>query len=101
MRKRHPPHRWRRAALIGYTGHMAGALRPGQKIRVTHRVRVGQREWERTVVGTFLERGRRPTGIHTDRVPEDDIWVETILMEKDNGERSVIVLDEFTRVEEI
>jgi hypothetical protein len=80
---------------------MIADLKDGQKVRIARRVRVGEEEWNSEVVGVFLGRDRQPTGIHTDRVVKDDIYVETLLIEKENGERSVIALDEFTKVEPI
>ena len=77
---------------------MLADLKEGQKIRVTKRVGAGLDAWTTEIVGTYVGRERRPTGIHTDRVPEDDIYVATIRLDKDNGERTAIVVDEFTQI---
>jgi hypothetical protein len=74
-------------------------LKPGQKIRLTQTVRVGQREWPTTVMGTFRNVSFLSTGLATQRIPEDDIVVVTVHFTKDNGELSSIALDEQSKVE--
>jgi hypothetical protein len=39
------------------------------------------------------------TGIHTDRVRSDDVWVESVLLEKPDGELTRLTFDENTQVE--
>jgi len=77
-------------------------LKPGQRIRVTHAVRVGSSgSWSATVEGVFRAVNFLATGLATDRVPEDDIVVVSVHFTKDNGELSCITLDESSRVEVI
>jgi hypothetical protein len=76
-------------------------LRPGQRVRITQTVRVGQKLWQTTVTGTFRGVSSLVTGLATDRVPEDDIIVPTVHFTKDNGELSSVALDENSRVEVI
>jgi hypothetical protein len=74
-------------------------LKPGQKIRLTQTVRVGDREWPTTVTGTFRKVSFLATGLATQRVAEDDIVVVTVHFTKPNGEHSSIALDEQSKVE--
>ncbi|MCI0463204.1 MAG: hypothetical protein L0Z62_40170 [Gemmataceae bacterium] len=74
-------------------------LKPGQRIRITHTVRVGSRTWPATVTGTFRGCSALVTGLSSQRVPEDDIVVPTVHFTKDNGELSSVALDENSRVE--
>ena len=74
-------------------------LKPGQQIRLTQVVRVGEREWPATVTGAFRNVSYLATGLATERVPEDDIVVVTVHFTKDNGELSSIALDEQSKVE--
>jgi hypothetical protein len=74
-------------------------LTPGQRIRITQRVRVGSSgTWQATVEGTFRKVNFLATGISTDRVPEDAIVVVTVHFTKDNGELSSITLDEHSQI---
>ena len=72
---------------------------PGTRIRVRHQVTVGQRSWALEVSGIVREVGRIPTGIHTNRVPADDLWVDSVLLEKPDGELCRVTFDEYTQVE--
>lgn len=73
-------------------------LKPGDKIRVVHAVRVGGRHWEATAEGEFRALGYLETGITTERVKEDDLVVPIVRFTKPNGELSSISIDENTRV---
>jgi hypothetical protein len=75
-------------------------LKPGQRIRLIQRVRVGSTAtWQASVAGTFRHVNFLATGLSTDRVPEDDIVVVTVHFTKNNGELSSVTLDENSRIE--
>jgi hypothetical protein len=75
-------------------------LQTGQRIRLTHKMRVGSSaEWQAPVEGVFRHVNFLATGIATERVPEDDIVVVTVHFTKDNNELSSITIDEHTRIE--
>jgi hypothetical protein len=75
-------------------------LRPGQRIRVTQRVKVGStKTWEFTVEGVFRHADSLATGLATERVPADDIIVPVIHFTKDNQEMSSVTVDEHTKVD--
>jgi hypothetical protein len=73
-------------------------LKAGQRLRITQTVRVGQKQWQTTVLGTFRKLNYLQTGLATHRVCEDDIIVPTVHFTKDNGELSSIALDEHTDI---
>src|SRR5262245_39507614 len=74
-------------------------LKPGDRIKVTQRVRMNSRwGWSTTVEGTFRGVNYLATGLATDRVPEDDIVVVTVHFQKDNGELSSVTLDDHSQV---
>lgn len=74
-------------------------LKAGDRIRITHALRVGGKKWTATTTGTFRGLNYLATGITTDRVAEDDIVVPTLHFTKENGELTSIALDENTKVE--
>jgi hypothetical protein len=76
-------------------------LKPGQRIRITHQVRLGQQHWPATVTGVFRDVNYLVTGLSTHRVREDDVVVATVHFTKDNGELSSVTLDENSKVEVI
>src|SRR5262249_3247218 len=75
------------------------ALKPGQRIRVPQRVRVGRQQWTTTVKGVFRDLQYRATGLTTERGDDDDVVIVTVHFTKDNGELSSIAVDEHTKVE--
>jgi hypothetical protein len=72
------------------------SLQPGDRITVTHTVRVGGRSWPATAAGRFRGVNYLSTGVTTDRRPEDDIVVPTVHFAKDDGELASVALDENT-----
>jgi hypothetical protein len=74
-------------------------LQPGQRIRITHIVRVGHQLWPAVVTGVFRGINALVTGLSTHRVPEDDIIVPAVHFTKDNGELSCVTLDENSKIE--
>jgi hypothetical protein len=75
------------------------SLKPGDRIRITQTVRVGQQQWTTTTTGAFRDVRFLATGLSTERVPEDDIVVVTVHFTKDNGELSSVSVDEQTKIE--
>ena len=76
-----------------------GDLNPGTRIRVKQRVTVGSQSWALEVTGVVREVKPIDTGIHTDRVRKDDVWVESVLLEKPDGELTRVTFDENTQIE--
>lgn len=75
-------------------------LQPGQRIRVTQRVKVGSsKTWTFTVEGIFRHVDSLATGLATDRRPADDIVIPVVHFTKDNKEMSSIAVDEHTKLE--
>ena len=75
------------------------SLKPGQKIKITHLVRVGLTSWPAVVTGTFRHVDSLATGLATDRVPADDIVVPLVHFTKENKEMSSIAIDEHTKID--
>jgi hypothetical protein len=71
----------------------------GQRIRVRQRVTVGPRSWPLEVSGVVREVRPIETGIHTERVRSEDMWVESVLLEKADGELTRVTFDEDTQLE--
>jgi len=76
-------------------------LQPGQKIKITHLIRVGLKTWPATIKGTFRHADSLATGLATERDPHDDIIVPVVHFTKENGEMSSVALDEHTKIEVI
>ena len=74
-------------------------ITPGSRIRVRQKVTVGVRSWPLEVSGIVREVKPITTGIHTDRVGLQDVWVESVLLEKPDGELTRVTFDENTQIE--
>ena len=76
-------------------------LKPGQQIRVTQTVRVGQKSWLAIVTGTVRDVQVLVTGLATQRAKDDIVTVQTVHFIKENGELSSIAVDENTKIDVI
>jgi hypothetical protein len=86
--------------LLPETVAALASVKPGDRIRITHEVRIScTHRWPTTVTGTFRAVQSLVTGLATQRVPADDIIVPTVHFTKDNGELSSVTLDEMTKIE--
>lgn len=74
-------------------------LRPGQRIRITQRVRIGKRQWPVTVEGIVRDVQVLVTGLTVERGSDDVVTLATVHFRKDNGELSSIGVDEHTQIE--
>jgi hypothetical protein len=78
-------------------------LQPGDRVRITQRIKVGLKVWTTTVTGTALRTERRREGLHVKRSFDDKAWADLILLRKDGPvpEETTITLDEWTHVERV
>ena len=75
-------------------------LKPGQRLRITQRVKVGStKTWEFSVEGIFRHVDSLATGLATERLREDDIVIPVVHFTKDNHEMSSISVDEHTKID--
>jgi hypothetical protein len=79
------------------------SLRPGDRVKITQRVKVGQKVWTTTVSGTVERTERRREGLNVQRNFDDKAFADLILLKKDGPvpEETTVALDEFTRVERL
>ena len=77
------------------------ALRPGDHVKVTQRVKVGLKIWTTTVTGTVERTERRREGLAVKRNFDDKAFADLVLLKKDGpaGEETTVTLDEFTHIE--
>lgn len=74
-------------------------LQPGDRVKVTQRVKVGLKIWTTTVTGLVERIERRRNGLHVKRSSDDKAYCDMILLRKDGGDETTVSLDEFTHVE--
>ena len=71
-------------------------LKPGDRVEVTHTVKVGQQSWTTTTVGAVVRTERRRHGLHFRRNRDDKVFSDLIILKLDDGELTTVTLDEFT-----
>ncbi|MBX9792098.1 MAG: hypothetical protein K2Y37_24505 [Pirellulales bacterium] len=71
-------------------------LQPGDRVQITHQVKVGQRTWTTTTIGRVVRLDRRRHGLHFRRHGDDTVFSDVIVLERQDGELTTLTLDEFT-----
>jgi hypothetical protein len=74
---------------------------PGTRLRVIQRVRVGHREWTTQVEGVVEKEGLRPVGGMEMGGKSLYCHQPTLRLRRDDGEVTVVAIDEDSRVETI
>ena len=76
-------------------------LKPGDRVKITQRVKVGMKVWTTTVTGTVERTERRREGLNVLRNFDDKAFADLIVLRKDGSpaEETTIALDEYTRIE--
>ena len=74
---------------------------PGPRVRVTQHVRVGHLQWVTKVEGLVELEGRRPVGGIEMGGKSTYITQETLRLRRDDGEITVVALDEGSEVQPV
>ena len=77
------------------------SLKPGDRVRVEHEVKVGFRGWKATTEGTVVRTERRRHSLHFNRNFDDKVFSDTIVLRRDDGELTTVTLDEFSELTRI
>ena len=74
-------------------------LRPGAKVKVTQQIAARDYTWTADVVGTILEFEQKQTGSWYAHSKNDKLWLDRLLIRKDDGELTTLNLDDYSHVE--
>ena len=72
------------------------SLVPGDRVEVTHEVKVGFRKWYSVTKGKVVSKDRRRHGLHVNRNSDDKVYSDVLILERDDGELTTVTLDEFS-----
>jgi hypothetical protein len=72
------------------------ALQPGDKVEITHEVKVGLKVWTTVTRGAVVKTERKRHGLSFRRAADDKVFSDEILLKRDSGELTTVTLDEFT-----
>jgi hypothetical protein len=76
-------------------------LQPGQRVTVVRRMQLGTRATESRSVGTLVAKQSRECGSDGGyrRAGDEKQWFNHLLLRKDDGELTLVALDEFTTLQ--
>ncbi len=74
-------------------------LVPGASVQVTQQIPHRDRVWTNVVKGTVVSYQQRPTGSWFAHAKDDRLWLDRLLLKREDGELLTLILDEYSRVE--
>ena len=74
-------------------------LRPGAKVRITQQIAGRDYTWTSDVVGTVVDFEQKQTGSWYAHSKHDKLWLDRLLLKKDDGELTTLILDDYSHVE--
>src|SRR3954468_14501955 len=75
------------------------ALRPGVRVKVVQQIAARNYTWTSDVVGTVVEYRQKQTGSWYAHSKDDKLWLDRLLIRKDDGELTTLNLDEYSHIE--
>ena len=77
------------------------ALQTGDRVEVTHDVKVGFRHWSTKTLGTVVSKDRRRHSLHFNRNFDDKVFSDVLVLKRDDGELTTVTLDEFSELRKV
>src|SRR5215204_6207179 len=74
-------------------------LVPGARVCVTQQIPARHYAWSADVRGTVIEFRQKQTGSWFAHAKNDKLWLDRLLLRKDDGEMTSLILDDYSRVE--
>ena len=74
-------------------------VQPGQRVRVTQQIPFGSGTTTASVEGEIVRFGQQKTGSWFAHAKDDKLWLDQLELRKADGERVVVNLDQYSRVE--
>lgn len=86
-----------------YNAAMDESLRkriiPGARISVTQQIPARDHVWTSNVTGTVIEFDQQKTGSWFAHSRDDKLWLDRLVLRKDDGEITTLNLDDYTHIE--
>ena len=74
-------------------------LRPGVRVKVTQQIAARDHSWSSEVRGTVLEYQQKQTGSWYAHSKDDKLWLDRLLVRKEDGELTTLNLDDYSHIE--
>jgi len=76
-------------------------LAPGTIVEVTQQIPHRNRTWTNTVRGTIVSYQQKQTGSWFAHSKDDKLWLDRLMLRKDDGEVTTLNLDDYSHVKVI
>lgn len=77
------------------------SLQPGDRVEVTHDIKIGFRYWATKTLGAVVAIDRRRHSLHFNRNFDDKVYSDILILKRDDGELTTITLDEFSELRKV
>jgi hypothetical protein len=74
-------------------------LKPGTRVRVIQQIAARHYSWPTEVRGTVVEFTQSETGSWFAHSKDDRLWLDRLVLRKEDGEITTLNLDDYSRVE--
>src|SRR5687768_7740943 len=74
-------------------------LVPGARVKITQQIAARHYAWSADVRGTVVEFEQRETGSWFAHSKNDKLWLDRLVLRKDDGEMTTLILDDYSRIE--
>ncbi|MGN6505336.1 MAG: hypothetical protein ACTHM6_07210 [Tepidisphaeraceae bacterium] len=74
-------------------------LVPGAKVRITQQIAARHYTLPAVIVGTVVSYQQRPTGSWFAHARDEKLWLDRVVLRKEDGEISTLNLDDYTNIE--
>ena len=73
----------------------------GSRVRITQQIPFGVKPLQTTIEGVIVRAGQQKTGSWYAHALDNKVWLDRLEIRKDDGERVVVNLDQYSRVEAV
>src|SRR5687768_5172042 len=74
-------------------------LVPGARVKITQQIPARHYAWSSDVRGTVVEFEQQQTGSWFAHSKNDKLWLDRLVLRKDDGEMTTLILDDYSRIE--
>ena len=74
-------------------------LVPGARVKITQQIPARHYAWSADVRGTVVDFEQKPTGSWFAHSKNDKLWLDRLVLRKDDGEMTTLILDDYSRIE--
>jgi hypothetical protein len=74
-------------------------LMPGARVRITQQIAARHYSWSSAVEGVVVDYAQKETGSWFAHSKDDKLWLDRLVLRKDDGEITTLNLDDYSNVQ--